>query len=67
MDRREPVSGVRTRTSALIHNRLDALSADVFDAVSRLSRPTSMPRTCSPRREVAVLAQGSTTASNAAR
>jgi len=37
MDRPESVSGVRTRTSALIRDRLGALSADVFDAVSRLS------------------------------
>jgi diguanylate cyclase (GGDEF)-like protein len=33
----EPASGdVRTRTSALIRERQDALAADVFDAVSRL-------------------------------
>jgi diguanylate cyclase (GGDEF)-like protein/excisionase family DNA binding protein len=38
MDSLEPASGdVRTRTSALIRERQDALAADVFDAVSRLS------------------------------
>lgn len=38
MDSLEPASGdVRTRTSALIRERQDALAADVFDALSRLS------------------------------
>src|SRR5262249_21420648 len=38
MESLEPASGdVRTRTSALIRERQDALAADVFDAVSRVS------------------------------